>query len=355
MQILQSGPSQATLRQQAMDQGMGNILDGFKNYSQEQKTKRQEALQLQEMANQYRQQGYDVTPDMVKQSLEEKPSGFAKFFGAKDPKPVDMFGKRTDEWNKAQEEKAFKRKLDEADLKFKQENQLLDRQYKQAQMSAMGLDNKRKQAEIEDIASGGKFKREMVQDQVKDIGKKNSSLLVVKNAMDEALTQLKDPNMDEDSKIKVGQGLLKLLNSAEGSDAVGAEEAKRIGSYLEYQMGNFTGPGNFWGRDMDGFVEQVSNNSKFLGGRIARNEEGAKGLMSGASMSELANAVPGGSRQQSIALNPVNFNGQNPQVKFSPTNINGPIPEAHASELKKVDTNSLASRREQLLRKAGAK
>lgn len=124
----------------------------------------------------------------------------------------------------------------------------------------------------------------------KDFTKKNIQLASVKTAMDAALAQLKDPNKSEEEKVKVGQGLLKLLNSAEGADAVGAEESKRIGGYLEYQKGNFFDPGKFWGRDMEGFISQVQNNSDLLADRIKRNEQTASGVTSGKTFTEVVTA-----------------------------------------------------------------
>lgn len=122
----------------------------------------------------------------------------------------------------------------------------------------------------------------------KKITENNVTLFNVKNAMDEALTVLNDPNIPEDQKTKTGQSLYKLLNSAEGSDAVGAEEAKRLGSYLEYNILNLTQPGAVFGRDLKGFTDQVGNYSKLLGGRITRNESTAQGLKQGKSFSEMA-------------------------------------------------------------------
>lgn len=120
----------------------------------------------------------------------------------------------------------------------------------------------------------------------------NVGLANVKSAMDSALKVLQDPAVPEDQKVKTGQGLFKLLNSAEGADAVGAEEAKRIGSYLEYNIGNFTQPGAFIGRDLKGFTDQIDNYSKLLGERVIRNEQTADGLKQGKKISETIQAVP---------------------------------------------------------------
>lgn len=60
-----------------------------------------------------------------------------------------------------------------------------------------------------------------------------------------------------DLAVTLGRQMLKTLNSTEGADAVGAEEAKRLGGLLEYKIGNIFEPGSFVGRDLDMFGEQI--------------------------------------------------------------------------------------------------
>lgn len=61
------------------------------------------------------------------------------------------------------------------------------------------------------------------------------------------------------------------------------------------------------------------------------------------------------SGKQQVALAPLDYRGQSPSVEFSPINAPNisPIQNAHASDFKSIDSSSLASRREQLLRKRG--
>lgn len=280
-------------KQTARQAALNTALAGYEGIEQDAKTKRAQALQDQQTALEFKKAGYDVTPEMVAQNRVEEPSGLAKFFGAKSPDKVDLFGNRTQEYKtqlaQAAEDRAFKRKLDEADLKFKQDNSLLDRQYKTAQMGNMAVDNQKKIAEMNDLQTGNKFKRELTQDQVKKLGEGNAKILAVKSGIDNALKQLDDPNLSEDLKLKVGQETLKLLNSAEGSDAVGAEEAQRLGSKLEFAMGNFfNGNPTQFGRDIPGFTEQLRNNSARLAGRVGDNENAMNQLLSGTKASEIA-------------------------------------------------------------------
>lgn len=69
---------------------------------------------------------------------------------------------------------------------------------------------------------------------------------------------------DEDQALVAGRNMLKVLNSTEGKDAVGTDEAKRLGAFLEYKIANFTGPGSFMGRDLDQFVEQAKLKSNAI-------------------------------------------------------------------------------------------
>lgn len=134
----------------------------------------------------------------------------------------------------------------------------------------------------------------------KKITEQNVGLSNVRNAMESALVKLEDPNLPDDEKIKVGQGLYKLLNSAEGSDAVGAEEAKRIGSYLEYNIMNFTQPGAIFGRDLKGFTSQIKNYRDILGDRVKRNEQTSQGLKQGKTFTQM---MEGQSKPKTVIQN----------------------------------------------------
>lgn len=298
MQVIQAGPTKQTLRQQAFDNGLNMAIQGFTKYSDDaaknQETIRQQALKTAELTHELKKEGYDVSPEQVAQhfGLDKKPvMGLRGLFNKEEEKaPVDIYANRTAEYKEkkaqAEDDRKFKRKMDESNLKFQQESQILDRQVKNAQLANMGVDNQKKLAEVEDLRTGGKFKRELVQGQQKKLSEDNVKLANVRNGMAAALSKLEDQGLSEEDKIKVGQGILKLLNSAEGADAVGAEEAKRIGSYLEYKIANFTQPGSFIGRDLDKFTDQVRNNANLLGDRIHRNDATMKQIGSGVNIAD---------------------------------------------------------------------
>lgn len=80
-------------------------------------------------------------------------------------------------------------------------------------------------------------------------------------------------SLPDDQKLARGRQMLKVLNSSEGADAVGTDEAKRLGSKLEFAFGNFTnGNPTQFGRDLEGFKEQALGTMKALQKSIDDNE-----------------------------------------------------------------------------------
>jgi len=81
---------------------------------------------------------------------------------------------------------------------------------------------------------------------------------------------LDDPSIDEYVKRASAQNILKILNSAEGKDAVGVEESKRLGQFLEFQLNPVKGlaTGRLFGTDLPRFVEQISIKKEELDTRV---------------------------------------------------------------------------------------
>jgi hypothetical protein len=331
MQIIQSKPSSATLRQAALDDALGQIIGGMGAMDQQAKTKRAEALALQDQTRKLREAGYDVTEEQVAKSIQPEQSGFQKLLAGTPigkslgydqvTEKVDLYGKRTPEW-------IAKNQRD-------QEDKDLDREYKRSLIAGNYSESQRKMYEHQDMISGNKFKREVGQGQAKALNDTNAKVFAVKSGIDQALAQLDNPNLSDEEKLKVGQETLKLLNSAEGADAVGAEEAQRLGSKLEFAMGNFfNGNPTQFGRDIPGFADQLRNNSQRLAGRIKSNEDAANLAMSGQSLSSIANGNMPNNNQNKVSLNPLDFRGQNPSIQFNPTNIPNvsPVNNAYAAK-----------------------
>ena len=83
---------------------------------------------------------------------------------------------------------------------------------------------------------------------------------------------LEDPNINEYVRLNSARMIAKVLNSAEGKDAVGAEEAKRILQELELVSGKRALEGGpFFGPDIDSFVEKIKLKKGELDIRIKEN------------------------------------------------------------------------------------
>jgi hypothetical protein len=85
----------------------------------------------------------------------------------------------------------------------------------------------------------------------------------------------------EDDKIRIGCQMLKVLNSPEGADAIGVEEARRLGNALEFQVFNVLDPGPMFGRDIEGFDSQVASTIAAVEGGIKMNEQRINELKGG--------------------------------------------------------------------------
>jgi len=92
-----------------------------------------------------------------------------------------------------------------------------------------------------------------------------ASTEAIKNQMDVLITQMQDPNLDQGQKLQAAQNAAKLINSPLGADAVGAEEAKRVLSYLDPNPQPFGPKGMKIGPDIEGFTKAMTLNSQRLG------------------------------------------------------------------------------------------
>lgn len=112
-------------------------------------------------------------------------------------------------------------------------------------------------------------------DVVKGLAKANADKISIANQISGTLQILDDPKVSKEQKISQGRQMLKVLNSTQGKDAVGAEEAKRLGSYLESSFGiNWNSPralGDF-GMNLEGFREQAALTNKALVDSINANQ-----------------------------------------------------------------------------------
>jgi hypothetical protein len=113
---------------------------------------------------------------------------------------------------------------------------------------------------------------------VEALSTKNANKISIRNQIDAVMSGW--DKLSEDQKVATGRSLLKTLNSTEGADAIGVEEANRLGAKLEFALGNFTNsnPTQF-GRDLKGFKEQAINTSKGIGDAVMANQDQIDGIM----------------------------------------------------------------------------
>jgi len=138
------------------------------------------------------------------------------------------------------------------------------------------------------------------QEIAKDLSKKNASKVAIKNQIDAVMSGW--DALPEDQKVAQGRQLIKVLNSSEGADAVGSEEAKRLGGKLEFAMGNFTNSNPMqFGRDLGGFKEQATLTSKGLGSAISANQDQVRRIAGPAAGRGLSNLI---SEPKQVAKNP---------------------------------------------------
>ena len=134
-------------------------------------------------------------------------------------------------------------------------------------------------------SEGVDFKNVPVQGQVeiRALANKVANQVSISNSIDAQLNNMAKAykSGNKDQAIVAGEAMLKTLNSDEGKDAVGAEEVKRLGSLLKYQMANFTEPGKFIGRDIEAFFEQAADKSNAIKNTLAANRDRIQEILDG--------------------------------------------------------------------------
>lgn len=107
--------------------------------------------------------------------------------------------------------------------------------------------------------------------QVKELATTMGKQSSINNLLASMLDEFRNAESD-DQKVAVGGRMLKVINSPLGADAIGAEEANRLGSFLEKKFFNFRQPGSVFGRDLDEFETQVAGQVESLNQAISLNQ-----------------------------------------------------------------------------------
>lgn len=116
------------------------------------------------------------------------------------------------------------------------------------------------------------------EEETKPIQTNTGTKIGIINQIDSTVASMNDPKIDEATKVRLGNQLLKVLNSTEGKDAVGAEEAERLGDTLVYHLGlnpvNLFDPTKkFIGRNLPGFIDQATQTSNNLKTAVNSNRK----------------------------------------------------------------------------------
>lgn len=122
-------------------------------------------------------------------------------------------------------------------------------------------------------AKAGEIKLNAVDDRLvkkfaDDIANKQS----ISDAIGYEIGILEDPNVSEYVALNSARSIAKVLNSAEGKDAVGLEESKRLLSELDlFGVKRAIEGGKLFGADVDSFVEKIKIKKGELDGRVQSN------------------------------------------------------------------------------------
>lgn len=161
----------------------------------------------------------------------------------------------------------------------------IDREYKTAQIKHLGAETEKIKHPPTNLAK--QFHEGLPvenQKQIEALATKKAGRISIANSLQTTLDSLNDPNMSEEQKLVQARQAIKVLNSQEGQDAVGAEESKRLAALLEYKTFNLTEPGPFLGRaPISDFAEQIKNTVGGLRSSAKFSDESIKSLYGGGS------------------------------------------------------------------------
>lgn len=193
------------------------------------------------------------------------------------------------------------------DFAFKEADQAKDFAFKEKELGLKGEELANKKVEAGVKANSEKSKFDALAEDKKEIvtglSKKNANKIAIANQIDSVLNNAQ--GLSENDQLQQYRQLIKTLNSSEGADAVGTDEAKRLASKLEFAFGNFSNdnPTQF-GRDVKGFAEDAALTSKAMKDAVASNQatiDEAYGRKKSADMAEtkvvkgvMYRKVPGG-------------------------------------------------------------
>ena len=122
-----------------------------------------------------------------------------------------------------------------------------------------------------------------VKSEVSALSGKTGTKISIANQLQSHLNEFKKAATDDD-KVRIGNEMLKIINSTEGSDAVGTDERKNLGNALDYHIASLPSavgitPGKFHGRDLDGFETQAQATVNSINNAVKENRKSVDGIM----------------------------------------------------------------------------
>lgn len=112
----------------------------------------------------------------------------------------------------------------------------------------------------------------------------NAHLAAISSQLAEAYKQMSDPSLPDDQRLAAGRESLKIMNSPMGADAVGAEESRRFGAFLNFKP-DLDAHKYKIGADLDGATSHLGNMISRFNNAIQNNEKVMSAVKQGQPMS----------------------------------------------------------------------
>lgn len=140
------------------------------------------------------------------------------------------------------------------------------------------LDLQKKQQEMAGGSPKADFERLPIenQEQIKKLSGSAAAKKAIRDQLAATLDTLQNPQVPYEQKFMAAKNLGKTLNSTEGADAVGADEADRMLSFLSQLPTNR--PGWDFGPQLDKFTDQVALKVRDIDQALVSTEGRIKGL-----------------------------------------------------------------------------
>lgn len=107
---------------------------------------------------------------------------------------------------------------------------------------------------------------------VKTLTRGNAEKVSIFSNIEANLKKLRDPKIDGKVRKQLASQMIKTINSIQGRDAVGSEEAQRIGTFLEtHTLDPFSVRGTSIGQDLERFIEQADITGQTIADTVDSN------------------------------------------------------------------------------------